>query len=218
MFYFITNVVEENLPFYRFVQLRNLRNLLEKTKKCVNGEKIADRARSEYSQTYLEMLFRFVYAIKPKTVVELGTSIGLTTAYLATPDSEATIYTEEQNKEWTDFASMNFKKIGVKNIVQTNGDVWSRAESCDFLYISKSYPTEKILEAFQSAIAKKTNSFVAVISDICRSDERISVWEKMKREPSVRVSLEMHHYGLLFFDEKLQRETYNLFYIPPFFS
>jgi predicted O-methyltransferase YrrM len=48
---------------------------------------------------YGQLLFRMVKEYKPKTVLELGTSLGITTSYLAIANPDANVTTIEGSKE-----------------------------------------------------------------------------------------------------------------------
>lgn len=224
MFYFITKVIEEKLPFYRFAQLRSLRRILAKSTKEVSGKRMSAWVKEEMSEAYLQMLFRFVHALKPNTMVEMGTSIGLTSAYLATPNTKARLLTVGNDAELMKLAAMNLQKVGADHVQLFESgwneakNVWREVDCCDFLFFSSKFPAEYVRDVWDQGASKMTDAAVVVMADIYRDKERMDVWQELQKCEKVRVCLDLHHYGLLFFDEKLQRESYNLFYLPPLFS
>lgn len=232
VFYLVTMVIEETLPYYRFVQIENLRTLLNKTKKKIKENKNGvetERRISEFvressiSPSYDQLLFRLVNFFKPRNVVEIGTSIGITSLYLATSDTHRPVYTIGESKELADFAHTTFGKVGLQNIIQQTGNVetklpvvLSKEKNIDFVYFGRQTSVEAIQKSLSLLSSSFTSKTVIMLSDLWK-DERKELWETMKKQSGVRVSIEMFHYGILIFNEDLQCENYNLLYLPPFF-
>ena len=74
------------------------------------------------SKKYAALLFRLVKHYRPKTILELGTSLGLTTAYLSLANPDASIVTVEGSKAIAHIAQENFKRLGLENIELQNGN------------------------------------------------------------------------------------------------
>ncbi len=233
VFYLVTMVIEEKLPYYRFVQIENLRTLLTKTKKKIrenrdgveNERRILDFVReSSISPSYDQLLFRLVNFFKPKNVVEIGDSVGITTLYLATSDTRRPTYTICESKELADFAHTTFGKIGLQNIIQLTGSVeeklpavLSKEKNVDFVYIGREVSVESIQKSLDMLSPSFTGKTVLLMSDIWK-DDRKKLWKSVKKQVGGRVSIDMFHYGMLIFNEDLQCEDYNLLYFPPLFK
>ena len=233
MFYFITMVIEEELPFYRFSQIENLRNILKKTKKTIQdnpqdeGRRISEVVdETSFCKTYDQMLFRIVQFMKPKTIVEVGTSVGISTAYLATPNSKANVYSIGKSKGVATLEELNFRRMGIDNVkvlceddaAQTLDGLFCETNKIDLLYFGRSCSAEDI----RSIVYEKRNLFsenaVVIVSDIHRNEKKEILWDELKEIPDFNVNLELFVYGILFCNENLQRESYNLFYLPPLFN
>ncbi len=233
VFYLVTMVIEEKLPYYRFVQIENLRTLLIKTKKkikenrngIVNERRISEFVReSSLSPSYDQLLFRLVNFFKPKSVVEIGDSIGITTLYLATPDTRRPTYTIGESKDLADFAHTTFGKVGLQNIIQLTGSVeeklpvvLSKERNVDFVYFGRQASVEAIQKTLNILSSSFTGKTVLLMSDVWK-DERKRLWESIKKQAGGKVSIDMFHYGILIYNEDLQCENYNLLYFPPLFK
>ena len=59
---------------------------------------------------------------QPENILELGTSFGITTAYLACGNEGAKVYTCEGAKQIASIAEKNFTQLNIKNITLVQGD------------------------------------------------------------------------------------------------
>src|SRR6187431_2053268 len=59
-----------------------------------------------------QLLFRMIKHYQPATILELGTSLGITTSYFSLAKPDARLVTMEGSKEIADAARQNFKTIG----------------------------------------------------------------------------------------------------------
>ena len=67
-----------------------------------------------------QALFKLVNLYQPKSIVELGTSLGLTTCYLANGKRNSKLTTVEGSKSIYEIAIKNFKKMGLQKINAIN--------------------------------------------------------------------------------------------------
>ncbi len=231
LYYFVTMVTEETYPYYRFSQIENLRKILNNAPKLIADQGGKDRKISTYikeetfSPSYDQLLFRWTQYFKPQTVLEVGESVGITTLYLSASDSKRTTRSVGSDQSVADLANMNFSKVGLANIQALGGEFSCALEKSivdlgkiDFLYVGRMATPEMVDQTIRKVWDGLTQHAVVVLSDIYRTPEREAMWLRLKREGKVRVSVELFHYGILFFDENLQKEEYNLFYMPPFFK
>jgi predicted O-methyltransferase YrrM len=106
---------------------------------------------------YAQLLYRLVRHYKPRTMVELGTSLGLTTAYLSAANPEAQIFTIEGSPEIASKAVANFQKLGCENINLLEGNFDDRLpellrtlDRVDLAYVDGNHrkePTSAILSS-----------------------------------------------------------------------
>lgn len=83
---------------------------------------IADIARTSLESPRVgQLFFKWIAylgheAQRPLEIIELGTSLGITTAYLAAPDSRNRITTFEGSPAVADIARQNWEKLNLHNI------------------------------------------------------------------------------------------------------
>ena len=111
VFDLIVDVFENENSYYSFPAVELIRKKLLLTKRTLtvedmgagsrvfksNQRKIKDIVKySAQKPKYAQLLFKLVNYYQPNTILELGTSLGLTTAYLAKARKKAKVYTLDQ--------------------------------------------------------------------------------------------------------------------------
>ncbi len=157
-------------------------------------------------QKQAEFLYRFINFLNPKTVVELGTSVGLTSMYLAKAAPKARIYTLEGCENLTRFSTQLFKANHVKNIISITGNfndtlpnLLSSLATVDVLYIDGNHSYEPTIRYFELALQKKNERTVFVFDDINWSEGMQRAWREICAHPEVTLSLDFFFFGVIFF-------------------
>ena len=232
VFKLVTDVIEEQTPYYKYSLIEKVRRLYLKTDKEVfvenfgtgksGREKISTIVKwSSKSKAYAQVLFRLVNFYNAQNILELGTSFGLTTMYLAAPNSKSKVVTIEGCKEIAAYATLSFKRAGFENIHVEIGDidtclpkVLSGFERLDFVFFDANHRKEATLNYFNQCLPKSHAKSVFVMDDIYWSKEMSQMWEEVKKRPEVRVTIDLFFYGIVLFDPDLQKEDYTLFFLP----
>jgi predicted O-methyltransferase YrrM len=165
-----------------------------------------------------EFLYRLVNKFAPKTIVELGTSVGLTSLYLAKAHSKAKLYTLEGSESLVTFSKELFKKEQVNNIVSVQGNFDSTLpeliksiDALDFLYIDGNHAYEPTLRYFDLALEKKHSGSIFIFDDINWSDDMQKAWRAIATHPEVRLSFDFFYFGIAFFrTEQKEKEHFVL--------
>jgi predicted O-methyltransferase YrrM len=225
-------VIEERRPYYKYSLIEKVRKLLLKSDKTVLVEqvgtgrsekkKIADIVKKSCKpKAYAQVLFRLVNYYKAQDILELGTSFGLTTMYLAAPDSNSRVVTIEGCKEIAAYAQLSFERAGFKNIQLEVGNIdtclptiLASFKKLDFLFLDANHRKEAVLNYFDQCLTKSHAKSVFVIDDIYWSKEMNEAWGEIKKRTEVRVTIDLFSYGIVLFDPKLQKEDYRLFFLP----
>jgi len=127
--------VISDYEFYDFAPIEFLRRKLHHSDKTIEvldfgaggpGKKIKrvkDIAKvSSVSPAKGRLLFRLVNFVQPKVIVEMGTSLGLSTLYQAKACPDASFITMEGSPQTAAVAAENFNLLKAKGIKQVNGD------------------------------------------------------------------------------------------------
>jgi predicted O-methyltransferase YrrM len=167
-----------------------------------------------------QLLFRLVNHFQPATILELGTSLGLTTAYLAAVDSRNRVITFEGCPNTATIARETFDKLHLRNVQLLEGNLDNTlpatlanlTKPVDFVFFDGNHRYEPTLRYFEQCLAKAHENSVFVLDDIHWSAEMEQAWEAIKANPTVTVTVDLFYVGLVFFRKKQPRQDFWLRY------
>ncbi len=166
-----------------------------------------------------EMLFRLARYFQPKTILELGTSFGISTLYLARAARGAAVHTIEGSPSIAAIAQHNFKQLDASNIVPHVGSFHDRLpevlhgiERLDMIFIDGHHAKAPTLANFENCLTKAHNESIFIFDDIHWSPEMEEAWEAIQAHQQVTVTIDLLHLGLVFLRKEQQREHFRLRY------
>jgi len=230
LFQFTRFVLKEKHAFYSFHSIENLRSALRKDNRIVH---IADFGtgsdRTEtisqiignavQSPKYGQLLFRMVHYFKAQEILELGTSLGITTAYLASVSSDNVCVSLEGSPEIATVAKENLRKLKLSNVEVVVGDidttllnVLNKTEKLDFVYFDANHRSEAVLSYFEQCLPKAHRETVMVFDDIYWSADMEHAWREIKKHPQVNSTIDLFQLGIVFFNDDLHKKHYKMRY------
>lgn len=163
------------------------------------------------SKRLAQVLFRMVKHYQPKTIMELGTSLGITTSYLSKANPGSTVITLEGSSSIASLAKENFQKLNCDNIqlVQGNFDavlpsIIHRLSVTDLAYIDGNHRYEPTINYFKQVLSRSHNHTILVFDDIHWSAEMEKAWEEIKAHPSVKYTIDIFFLGFVFFRDQFK--------------
>lgn len=230
VFDLLTNVIYNKSDFYVYKKIETLREALLESKQIIivkdlgagspfqksNAKKIKNIARNAAkSAKYAQLLFRLADHFQPSSVLELGTSLGISTAYLAAANSKIKIISIEGCSETAKIASQNFEKLELHNIEQIIGNfddvlptIVSQQNKIDFVLFDGNHRKKPTLDYFQKCLEKSTENSVFVFDDINWSDDMREAWEEIKNNDKVTVTIDLFFMGLVFFRKEQAKQHF----------
>jgi len=162
-----------------------------------------------------QLLFRIVKEYQPQTILELGTSLGITTSYLSLANPGAQLVTLEGAHEVAAVARKNFQQTGMKNVQIEEGNfdttltaVLGRLSPVDLAFIDGNHRQEPTERYFQELLPKVNNDSILIFDDIHWSREMEQAWETIKAHPGVRCSIDLFFTGLVFFRQEFREKQH----------
>jgi predicted O-methyltransferase YrrM len=150
-------------------------------------------------------------------VLELGTSIGITTSYLASPSANINCFTLEGSPEIASIAIRNFKLLGIRNIKTVVGDidatldeVLAEMKTLDFVYFDANHKYDAVMRYFSSCLAHINPGAIFVFDDIYWSNGMEKAWNEIKNHPSVSSTIDLFQVGIVFFNPDLHKRHYKM--------
>jgi predicted O-methyltransferase YrrM len=159
------------------------------------------------NKKFARLLFRIVQYYKPQTIIELGTSFGITACYLACANKNSEVYTFEGSTAIADLALRNFEKAGLQNINLVRGkfhetflDALVTIKSADLAFVDGNHRKSATLDYFFHLQNKSTTGSIFIFDDIHWSLEMEEAWEQIQQHPSVTLTVDLFFMGIVFFN------------------
>src|SRR3954467_2298658 len=221
VFSFITQVLNDKRYFYCYDTIEIVREHLKSDSTMLTLEDFGAGSRI-YSHTqrtvkdiatsslkpkkYSQLLFRMVNYFQPGTILELGTSLGITTSYLACGKGDAQVITMEGAKAVAAIAKQNFQSLRLKNIQVVTGNfddtlpgTLAQLQSIDFAFIDGNHRLQPTLDYFNQLLPKVHEYSVLIFDDIHWSREMEEAWYTIKAHDNVRLTIDLFFIGIAFF-------------------
>ena len=151
------------------------------------------------------LFFRLVNYFQPNNIIELGTSLGITTAYMASAKPDAVISTFEGATAVATVAQKNFTVLGLSNIKIIKGNfddtlpnVLQQIKTVDFAFVDGNHRKQPTLHYFTQLLDKSNESSVLIFDDIHWSTEMDEAWASIKSHPRVTLTIDLFFIGLVF--------------------
>ena len=230
VFEFITKILNDKTVYPEYEKIEALRDQLLNDNRILEIEdfgagsvvdKKSKRSISSIAKNaakpkkFGQLLFRMVRYYQPATILELGTSLGITTSYLSLAKPDGRLLTMEGSKQIADAAKQNFKAIELKNIELIEGNfdhtlssVVCGLSSIDFSFIDGNHRQEPTERYFKDLLTKTNNDSILVFDDIHWSSEMKSAWETIKKDATVACSIDLFFIGIVFFRKEFKEKQH----------
>lgn len=227
-------IFKETAKFYAFDEIESIRAKLLLTEKKIRvndlgagSQKLNSSERtvksialhSLKSAPKAQILYRFAYQFQPQSILEIGTSLGISTAYLAKACPKSKIVTIEGAEEVANIAKINFKKLQLNTITLVVGnfddvltDELNALKKLDFVFFDGNHKKEPTLRYFEAALAHAHDQSIFIFDDIYWSKEMTEAWNTIKQHPRVSVTIDCFEMGIVFFKEDQAKEHFTVYH------
>ncbi|HRQ29926.1 MAG TPA: class I SAM-dependent methyltransferase [Saprospiraceae bacterium] len=218
------SILKMDLKPGNYIKIEQVRNLLRgnpelieleqfgagsfnKNPKEVQVKDIAEQSLSKPWQC--KILFRLGRETGAKTIIELGTSLGISTSYLASLNHGSTVYTFEGSHVLTQYARVVFNSLNLNNIEISEGnfdttlpEILKKLPHVDFSFIDGNHTFEATKKYFDWLVNKSSDHSVIVMDDIYWSKEMYRAWKEIIKHPKVKASINLYKFGIIFLNPK----------------
>lgn len=178
---------------------------------------IATIARSSLkSRKYSSLLARMVAFYQPASIIELGTSLGITAAYMAAANPNATVYTIEGAQVVAAVANKNFEILGLKNIHSYVGNfdivlpelLQQINKVTDFVFIDGNHRLQPTLQYFHWLLKHSNEDTIMIFDDIHWSKEMEQAWHEIQNNPAVTATIDLFFIGIVLFRKSFKSKQH----------
>jgi len=220
---FIREVLNDQRQFYAYHYIEQLRNELMQNNMMLSVEDLgagsvtaATKQRTVASiaryaakpKKWAQLIFRIVHYYQPKNIIELGTSLGITTCYMSLARPNAHIITGEGSHEIAEQARKNFSDLFLENIdlIEGNFDdtlpmMIKTLSTVDLAFVDGNHRYEPTMRYFNQLLPSMSASSVMIFDDIHWSEDMQKAWTEIKQHPAVKMTIDLFFIGLVFFRE-----------------
>lgn len=180
-----------------------------------NIRSIADVAKTSLCPSnYCRLLVRMLRAQKATHVVELGTSMGITTLYLASQPS-AHVITFEGDSSLINISLTHFELFEKTNIQLIEGNIdqtlvqfLQSPVKIDMVFMDANHRYEPTINYFNQLTRRMASNGIIVLDDIYYSPEMTEAWKELKNHKLIYGSIDLFRMGILFFDPALNKQHF----------
>ncbi|HET9825863.1 MAG TPA: class I SAM-dependent methyltransferase [Chitinophagaceae bacterium] len=230
VFDFITKILADKNEHENYRQVESLRKTLLQNRSVLTVEdygagsssssstkrtirSIAHRAVK--SKKIGQLLYRIVKYYQPRSIVELGTSLGVTTSYLALASPAANLFTIEGSPEVANVAKQNFTDLNLQNVRLVQGifdytlpAILYQLATVDFAFIDGNHRRQPTENYFHWLLAKSNTNSIFVFDDIHWSPEMEQAWFNIRSNLAVRCSVDLFFLGIVFFRQEFKEKQH----------
>ena len=168
-------------------------------------------ASSLKPKKFSQLLFRMVQYYQPKTILELGTSLGITSAYLASGNTNATLHTCEGAANIATIARQTFSNLDIKNVTITEGDfaktlplLLSQLQQIDVAFVDGNHRMVPTLDYFTQLLTVSKVSTILIFDDIHWSEEMEAAWNEIQQHLSVTLTIDLFFIGIVILNNDIK--------------
>ena len=185
-----------------------------------NLRRVSDIARrATVSGKYGRLLSNMATEFGKPLIIELGTSLGISTMYMAASNPTIKVLTIEGCAETASIAKQNFVEAGLNNILISGGPFDQVLQSIidtgvkpGLVFIDGDHRKEPLFRYFNQLSKIADDKTVIIIDDIYNSKEMGEAWNELKLHENVSLSVDIYRMGMLFFREMITHNSYRIRY------
>lgn len=170
---------------------------------------------SSVSPKHGGFLYRLAKWLNAKYILELGTSVGISTMYLSGAQPHAKIVSLEGDCQRALLAKHSFDYMQCDNIEVIEGDFditlptgLDRLPTLDMVFFDGNHSAEPTLRYFKQCLGHIHNNTAFVFDDIRWSNEMYRAWQVIAQHSSVTVSIDLFSLGVVLFRKDIPKQHF----------
>lgn len=166
-------------------------------------------AKIGVSRKYGVLLYRMVQYFSPSLIIELGTGSGISTGYLASADRDIPVISVEGDADRSNFARHIVSELKRDNCQFVIEDFtrflsgFKKPEKPFLVFIDGDHRYQPTMDYFHHFADLADKDSVIIFDDIRWSDEMTKAWKTIRKDPRVRVSIDLFFMGIVFFNPSI---------------
>jgi predicted O-methyltransferase YrrM len=229
VYHLLEEVIYRKGNYYNYDKVTSLRSRLSRDERKIRvidlgagSKKMGDERRvskianlSVKNKKLGELIFRLAVHLQPEITLELGTSLGVTSCYLALANTKGKVITIEGDPETRKIAMENFQSLDIRNTQCILGnfdeklpELLPHLNAIDLAFLDGNHRKNPTLNYLKMILPKLKNGSCVIIDDIYWSREMTEAWEEIIKMTEFSVSIDLFHLGILFVRKEQKKEHF----------
>ena len=229
---FTTKVLNDNTKYVDYEKIENLRSELKNSNEKIiitdfgagstinksNVRTIKDIcSNSAKNKKYAALLYRIRKHYNSKSILEIGTSLGISACYLAIDDPTTQITTIEGCPNTANIAKNNFKKLNLDNVNLCVGNFDNilpaqllKLKKIDLIFIDGNHRKQPTIDYFEKCLLNSHDKSIFIFDDIHWSKGMQEAWHYIKFHPKTTATIDLFFIGIVFVNPELKKEHFSI--------
>ncbi|HRX29190.1 MAG TPA: class I SAM-dependent methyltransferase [Saprospiraceae bacterium] len=236
VFDIVTHIFDFSKQYYCFWEIETQRKVLVQNQDEIEfielgagshkfnnhvSRKITDIAKSSLSSPHQgQILFNLANYFNAQNILEIGTSLGISTAYLAKANSQSKVITVDGNNQVLQIAKNLFQNLSIENIkvIHSEFDTFFSSldslsvPSFDLIFLDGNHAYEATIHYFYKLLPYFNANTIIVLDDIHWSAGMTKAWNELLNHNLVSLAIDYYDCGIIFLNNQLPNEK--IAYIP----
>lgn len=171
-------------------------------------------ANTSIKHKHGKLIYLLVKHLEPKNILELGTSLGISTLYLALAKHESSVITIEGCTETAHTAEKYFKSAGIENTETMIGGFENvlplaieKHKTLDLVFFDGNHRYKPTMQSFNLCKEHAGEDSVFIFDDIHWSEGMNKAWKAIKHDKDVTLTVDFFQLGIVFFKKGLSKQN-----------
>lgn len=173
---------------------------------------------SGISRRHGRLLYRLILYFQPATLLEMGTSLGISAMYQSKGNLGAQLTSVDGCASLAMIARNTLDNAACENVKLKTGQfrtilpplLDNMNKTLDYAFIDGDHTYESTLFYFGLLKKHLNNNSILVFHDIYWSKEMVKAWNEIKKDAGVTVTIDLFFMGIVFFRKELSKQDFML--------
>jgi len=169
--------------------------------------------RATKPSRFARLFYRIVCHYQIDSVLELGTSLGLTTRYLSMAEPLHGVVSIEGAPAIAQFTSMRLQEEGIHNTTILTGDfkdhlpgALASLKGSKLVFFDGNHQYQPTLDYFQTALEVVSDADIFIFDDIHWSKDMEKAWSEIRNNEKVSCTIDLFFIGIVFFRKEFKEK------------
>ncbi|MFA6200265.1 MAG: class I SAM-dependent methyltransferase [Bacteroidales bacterium] len=193
----------------------------EMYKGFINKCRVCDMNIASKPPFWARVLFTLIREFQPQTSVELGTCLGISSAYQASAmliNKKGKLITMEGSPELVKISQKHLDSLGISNVEIIEGrfqdnllEVLEKNKPIDYVFIDGHHDEKATIEYYNTFLPYLSDETVLVFDDISWSKGMTNAWNTIIKDQQIKIAINFKVIGICIINKGTsQQKIYNL--------